>query len=296
MSTPGNAEAPGCIWVSGEFCSPEQATVSVLDVGFLLGDGVFESMRASRGRPYLLDRHVGRLLAGAAAVGFERLPEARALEETVRETLRRARLQESYLRITVTRGRGGGGLHVAGGPLTTVIAALPLSEERMREDMEVEAISIGWEMGDTCGPSPTSVKSTSLQRAVLARRAVLEAGGGEGLCVSSDGRVLEGLTSNVFALLDGVLITPRVGECLPGITRGRVLELGDCAGMATCARAIDVDELARAEGIFLTNAVQGLRTVTRVNGERVGGPRGASVFASLCAMYEQDRNSAADAA
>ncbi|HEY3865933.1 MAG TPA: aminotransferase class IV [Solirubrobacteraceae bacterium] len=276
---------PGCICVNGRFSAPGEAVVSALDTGFLLGDGLFESLHASGGIPYLLDRHLHRLLAAAATVELTGLPPAAVLEQQVLETLTRAALADAYVRITVTRGLGGPGLLAGAGPPTVVVAVLPFSSRaRANEPIAVALLERDVEA------RAVAAKSTSWQQAVLDRRLVARREADEGIYVAADGRVLEGVSSNVFALVGERLLTPPMRDCLPGITRGRLLELAPHVGIAASETRIELDELLGAEEVFVTNAVQGLRAVETIAGTEIGGRGGDSgVFAALRRSYEEDR-------
>lgn len=271
------ASEPGCICVDGAMFAPAMATVSALDAGLLLGDGLFESLRATDGRPYLLDRHLGRLCAAAEAMGFPEMPTPAALADLVEATLLRASLTDAYVRITVTRGRSVAALAPPTGPATVVIAALP-APPRREDAIDVALIRAPAELR-------ASAKSTSRQTSVLARRSAGDVA--EAIYVSARGNVLEGVSSNVFALRGGVLTTPAVEDCLPGITRGRVLELAREAGLRIAEQSMTVRQLLSAEEAFVTNAVQGLRAIGSIDGRSmtVGGP----VFARLLGAYEADR-------
>ncbi len=276
--------APGCICVDGRFSAPGDAVVSALDTGFLLGDGLFESLRARDGVPYLLDRHLVRLYSAAATIELSGLPPAAALERQVLETLDRAALADAYVRITVTRGLGGAGLLALAGPPTIVVAALPApSRVRANEGIAVALL-------ERRAEERAAAKSTSWQKAVLDRRLVARREAEEGIYVAADGRVLEGVSSNVFAVVGERLLTPSVRDCLPGITRARLLELAPHVGVAAAETRIELEQLLGAEEVFVTNAVQGLRSVDTIADTAIGGRGGdARVFAALCSCYEEDR-------
>lgn len=277
----------GCISVDGRLHDPHEATVSALDAGFLLGDGLFESLRARDGALYLLDRHLARLLAAAEEMEFERMPSAEELEDQARMTLARAALADAYVRVTVTRGSGATALAAPASAPTVVIAVLP-APARVTGGIEVTLLGPPSERG-------AKAKSTSRQQAVLARRRVDKRGSGEGLYVSEEGHVLEGVSSNVFVVNDGILLTPPVEHCLPGITRGRVLELAREAGISTAEAPLEPSGLMRAKEVFVTNAVQGLRRVATIDGTGVGVANPDGVFATLLMLYEADRQAVAGA-
>jgi branched-chain amino acid aminotransferase len=277
----------GCVCVDGRFSAPDEAVVSALDAGFLLGDGIFESLRALRGAPYLLDRHLLRLYSAAEALEFVEMPAMQVLEELVRETLHRSALADAYVRITVTRGVGGIGLAAPAGAPTVVVAALAISA-RAPADRDIEVALLERDRQER-----VAAKSTSWQHAVLDRRRAERLGAEEGIYVIDDARVLEGVSSNVFAVEGERLLTPAVRECFPGITRGRILELAPGAGLEVRETAIEPARLMRAEEVFVTNAVQGLRRVRAISGAAVGGRTASASFDALRGLYEADRAAAA---
>lgn len=273
-------EAGGCVCVDGRLLAPGSARVSALDAGLLVGDGLFESLRATDGVPYLLERHVERLLAAALELRFAGLPSAAELSAQVGRTVERARLRDAYVRVTITRGNSVQALAAPTGPATVVIAALP-APSRSGEPLRVRLL----------GPPPAEgarAKTTSRQQAVVARMSLERDGDDEGLYVSADGSLLEGISSNLFACVDGRLLTPPVERCLPGITRGRVLELARRAGVTALERPLAVQELLDADAAFLTNAVQGVRAIGAVDGSAVGSGED-ELFAMLSELYESDR-------
>ncbi len=273
----------GCVNVNGRLFEPHKATVSALDAGFLLGDGLFESLRASDGVPYLLDRHLARLLSAAAEMEFESMPARETLAEEVHRTLERSALADAYVRVTVTRGSGATALAPPSGPPTVVIAALP-APARAGADGGIEATLL-----PPPGERGAKTKSTSRQQVVLARRRVDRRGAGEGVYVSESGHVLEGVSSNVFVVRHGRLLTPPAEQCLPGITRARLLELARDAGLTAIETPVVLGALMDAEEAFVTNAVQGPRPVRAIDGAAVGTPSFDGVFAKLLALYDADR-------
>lgn len=275
----------GCVCVDGRFYEPARACVSALDAGFLLGDGLFESLLAVDGVPYLLDRHLLRLYGAAAALEFANMPPLEVVSEQVHCTLRKSALADSYLRITVTRGSGGVGLGPPMSAPTVVIAALPAPAE---DGDTIDAVLIGRRL-----PRATA-KSTSWQHAVLDRRLVGRRGADEGIYVSGAGRVLESVTGNVFVVKDEQLLTPLVSECLPGITRARILELARDAHIAAREDAIDVSQLFDADAVFLTNAVRGLRQVRAVEGVPIGTHESSGLFELLHDLHDRDRRASVE--
>jgi branched-subunit amino acid aminotransferase/4-amino-4-deoxychorismate lyase len=289
----------GCICVNGRLYPPERASVSALDTGFLLGDGLFESLRATGGVPYLLERHLRRLCAAATELEFAGMPSLEALAAQVLRTVRRAALPDAYVRVTVTRGIGSPGLASPTGPPTVVIAVLPAPPlAPPSRGLATELLRRGRPRGLRpwlASPSRrAAAKSTSWQPAVLDRRRVEAHGADEGLYVSRSDRVLEGVSSNVFAVAGGRLLTPPASACLPGITRARVLELARAQGVPVLEAPLPLDALMQAEEVFVTNAVHGLRAVASVAGTAVGQRSSGGLFQMLHRLYELDRAGAGE--
>src|SRR5207247_10913749 len=92
------------VWLNGRLVRGAEASVSVFDRGFLLGDGLFETMRARGGRIFRLDRHLARLQQGAARLRFSLPATAPKLERAIEETLGANALEEAAVRLTVCRG------------------------------------------------------------------------------------------------------------------------------------------------------------------------------------------------
>ena len=101
------------IYVNGKFCRKSEAVISVFDHGLLYGDGIFETLRSYRGQILFLSRHLERLLSSAAAISLkiDRTPEQ--IAQILYQTLEQNRLQDAYIRISVTRGKGEIGLDPA---------------------------------------------------------------------------------------------------------------------------------------------------------------------------------------
>src|SRR5438067_2725879 len=97
---------PPLIWIDGQYCDKANAKISVFDHGLLYGDGVFEGIRVYNRRIFRLDRHLERLYASARALALEIPLTCDAMAEAVRETVRRNRREDGYIRLVVTRGAG----------------------------------------------------------------------------------------------------------------------------------------------------------------------------------------------
>lgn len=267
------------ISIDGVIVPEERATVSVLDRGFLYGDGLFEILRTWNRIPVDLDVHLDRLCASAIALHMaaDRIAIARAVADVIA-----AGEGDQRLRIVVTRGQGGVTARFAdirGG--RTIVIAEPLAPQD--EVPQISAAVVDYPLAQRTGHAH---KTLAYLDHLIAKELAAEAGADEALRCAPDGSILEGATSNIFILTNGFVITPPVTGILPGITRGHVL---GCCGelhLAVQERAIARTELAAADEIFITSAVRGIVAVTRLDGRSHGNGVGV-VTKELARAYAE---------
>ncbi len=249
----------------------DSARVPIFDRGFQYGDALIETLRIDRGRPVALASHLERLRRSAAALAIP-LPEY-DWPRDLNRVLARNELSaaESWARITLTRGVASRGLPPPIAPEPTVIVAVGALDPaiaRMRRH-GIAAITLDFGRGSALAEHKHPFYLPSIegrQRAAAARA-------DDGLFVGGHGGVEGGTTSNLFARFGDVLVTPRGGGVLPGITRARVLEAAQRRGWRVAERRLRRGELAAADEIFLTNALFELVPVVRLDGGKVGTGR-----------------------
>lgn len=275
------------VYLNDKFVPQEEAVVSVFDHGFLYGDGVYETLRAYRGRVFQLAEHLARLERSASRIQLHLPVSLERLTDLVRESLSRNQLQEAYLRITVSRGAGEIGLDPAlcKSP-TLVILAKPF--QPYPESLYADGVSVIVAKTRRNLPEalPPQVKSLNFLNNILAKMEAKAAGAHEALMLNHQGELTEGTTSNLFVVQRGRVRTPAV-ECgiLNGITRGLVLQLASELGIPSEETRLTVDDLLRADECFLTNTTQEVLPVTRVNGTMIGNGRPGEITRRLHASF-----------
>lgn len=276
------------LFVKGLFVNgrpaPEQGPhISALDRGFTLGDGVFETMRAAGRRGYRWEAHLARLRAGTRLLD---LPlDGLDLSALLAHALARAALPQAVVRLTVSRGVDPGrGVAVPPSLHPTVVArVLPLG---LPPAEPVRAIVATTRRNER---SPLSrVKSLSYAGSVLARLEAQRRGVDDALLRNTRGALAGATTSNLFAVLDGTLVTPPVrAGALPGTARAFVL----AAALDLCMPAREADlrprDLLAAEEAFLTNAVLGVRPLVAMDGQALGDGRPGPRTAALRAAWDE---------
>ena len=269
------------VYLNGEFLPAEDAWISPDDRGFLFADGIYEVTPAYRGRLFRLERHLERMAAGLKALRME--VDLDGMEAVHRRLLAENGLEDeevATIYLQVTRGAAPR-THAFPPPDTTpTIYAFAGSYERpARERWEegFEAVTVPdrrW--------SRVDVKSIALLPNVLALQAAVDAGAADAILVR-DGVALEGAHNNLCFVFDGTIAThPTSHEILHGVTREYILELARELGHPVQERAVQVEEIARADEIFFTGTTTEVRPCVQVDGRVVGdgsvGPVSRSLY------------------
>lgn len=258
------------VWIDGEVCPAEEATIGVFDRAVLFGESVYEGVRICGGRAPMLDRHRRRLANGLAAIGLDpRLADR--LDVAVADLLHAEPVAEGLLYLQVTGGGVPGVRRHArgaddGGP-SRVFAFVTPCAPVPEAPTAVEAVRRDDRRWRGCG-----IKTTNLLANVLALTEADEAGAEEAILIA-DGRVAEGAYTSVFAVLDGVPhTTPIDGDppILPGVTREVLLERLAAAGCPVREEAVRASDLDDASEILITSSRRLVASVTTLDGVPVG--------------------------
>ncbi len=261
--------------IDGVVYAPSDAKISVYDRGFLYGDSVFETLRTYGGRAFAVDEHLDRLERSLAALAIA-LPASRAvLTAELMDALLRADNTESYARLMVTRGQGALGLDPAlAHAATRVLLVEPLTMPPLASYLR--GIRVRCIRTVRASDAAHSAKLANYLASALALRDARQAGADEALVVDRAGLVIEGTTSNVFAVVGDRLVTPAVeAGILDGITRHHVIATARELGMDVELASLAPAALAESREVFITSTLREILPVSEVDGHRVGaGARG----------------------
>jgi len=254
------------VFLNGNFLPEASAVVPLNDRGFLLGDGIFETVRVANGRPFRLAQHLERMTRGAEFLKIKPMFTPRELQKFAGELIEKNSLPEAILRVTLTRGPGSRGYSPknCGAPTVAMtLNSLPAvnAEEPVQWSMVTSAFRI------PASDALASFKTTSKLLNVLARAEAEEKGADEALLLNTNGEVAETAGGNIFWVYQDKICTVPTGRgVLPGITRAVVLEICQSLGLETNKRVIKPDQLRNAEGIFVTQSALGLVPVVALDG------------------------------
>ncbi len=266
--------ADGVAFVGGRFVPAAEASVPVLDWGFLRSDATYDVVHVWRGRFFRLDDHVARFERSLARLRMRIPHDGTAVREILHECVRRAGLRDAYVEMLCTRGVPPAGSRDPRQCENRFLAfAIPfvwIADPAKQETGLHLAIS-GTERIAPEAVDPT-VKNYHWLDLTTGLLDALEGGADTAVLVDRDGHVVEGPGFNVFAVRGGQVATPERGM-LEGITRRTVLELAETLGIPARARRVAAAEVRSADEVFVTSTAGGVMPVTRVDGAPVGDGR-----------------------
>ena len=267
------------VFLNGEFVPAERATVSVLDRGFLYGDGLFETMRVHRGQPFCWEAHLERFERGAAFLKIPLLFTREQLLAAAVKLIELNQLQEAVLRLMLSRGPGARGYSPRGANAPTTVMTLhplplpPASVRLLTSTLRVAA-------GDPFAP----YKIANRLLHIMARAEAEERGADEALLLNTNGHVAETASGNVFWTERGLVCTPHDDAgALHGITRGVVRELCGELGLPIESREATASQLQKADGVFVTGSVSGIVPVASLDGVLISS---SPLVGKLQAVYQ----------
>ena len=276
------------VFINGNFIEEEEATISVFDRGFLYGDGVFETLRIYNGKPFLFDRHIGRLSHGLGSLFIgDKYSFSEYLDHT-RELIERNNVTEGVLRIQATRGPGKRGYSTTGNYDPTVLISLHVAPNVDLNNVLPVKLATSTQILSDHDPFST-LKTTNKLANIIALREAENVGMDDALLTNHNGNITEASGSNVFWTKDNTLFTPPVSSgCLSGITRGMILELAIALKLPTSQQDITPTELGNAESVFLTNSVREIQPVIQIDDKLIAiSPLVARLHAAYREAVEQ---------
>jgi D-alanine transaminase len=290
------ATAESLCYLNGEYTRVADAKVSVLDRGFLFGDGVYEAMPVYDRRIFRFDEHMARLDRSLAKLRIDNPHTSGQWLERMRRLIAALHEQtgaaDQFLYLQVTRGVAPRD-HVMPKDIAPTVFIMtsplrpPTAEQRHAGVACVSARDFRWERGD--------IKCTSLLGNVLARQISADAGAAETI-LFRDGFLTEAASSNVWIAKDGALIGPPKSEhVLEGIRVDLLRELCEDEGIGYSLRPIPESEVATADELLLSSSTKEVLAVTKLDGDPVGhgALRGkpGPVYARLYEAYQRAKRS-----
>ncbi|MFN3467020.1 MAG: aminodeoxychorismate lyase [Candidatus Brocadiales bacterium] len=278
--------APLYVFFNGDTVLEEEALVSVRDRGFLYGDGIFETVRAYNGRPFLIEDHLQRLASSAQVLEIPLHYSLEELQIAAEKLLRLNKLsgspplrsaqgdgqQDALIRVTLSRGESQHyGLQPPEEAQPTLIIQThpfhPHPEETYKQGIKL--IISAYRRSTTCPLARH--KTANFLTGIMARQEATRRGIQDALFLNTEGQVCEATVSNIFMVEFGVVITPSLqANILPGITRKKVLEICRREGIGTSEELFGMERLFNADEVFLTNSLMEIMPVSHIEDRGIG--------------------------
>lgn len=278
-------------YLNGEFVKLNAAKVSVLDRGFLFGDGVYEVIPAYGGHLFRFEHHMQRLERSLRQIGMDNPFDLKDWSDILESLIDRNTGDDQSLYLQITRGVAPRDhAYPADTSPTIFCMSSPLKGLSQKwKDHGAAAITLPDQRWPRC-----DIKSTSLLPNVLLRQQAVAAGCDEAILIR-DGYVTEGAASNIFMVSDGVVITPsKTHRLLFGVTRDLVIELLHANNMAVEERDIPQHELAQADEIWLTSSTREILPVVEVDGVTVSSGKPGPHWQVIFDIYQTHKNALRD--
>lgn len=248
------------VWVNGS----DGGKVDPADRGIAYGDGLFESLLVRGGKAILLDEHLDRLEAGAAALGLdlEMSLLAREVEYFIAQCP-----ASCVAKITITRGVTGRSYlpDPKAVPTRIMSAYAPPEWPSAHADSGIDAVVCSFKL--SIQPVLAGLKHLNRLEQVLLRRELAERHGAEGLVCDFHGRVVEGVFSNIFMVRNGYLATPLINQAgVRGVMRDSIIRQSQAEGIAVVEGSFSVEDFCTADEVFFCNSVYGVWPVRSLLG------------------------------
>jgi D-alanine transaminase len=268
------------VYLNGEYLPLAQAKISVLDRGFLFGDGVYEVMPWYQGHFLGFTAHIDRLNQSLAGIRLAVPYTQEQWHEILLPLMDNSRNQYIYLQ--VTRGVAPKRDHLFPNPtVPTVFAMCNDIPPFLEREQGIKGLTIEDNRWARC-----NIKATALLANLLLKQQAADEDCGEAILVK-DGFVTEGSASNVFAVIDGVLMTaPKSPAILAGITCDIMLELAEKNNIPFSEQAIPVAALKTASEIWVASSTREIVPIVELDGEKVADGKAGSVWQKMNALYQ----------
>ncbi len=259
------------ILLNGNIVSSPNGPLDHLNRAFKFGDGIFETFLCTGSEPQLFEGHYRRLFSAAVLLKFNTIafPSLESLKKQIALLIAKNKFA-AYSRIRITMFRSPGGLYTPDDNTPQyIIEQEALASEPLELNSKGLLTGLYLDMQKQISPL-SQYKTCSSLFFVMAGLMKKENNWGDILIINQEGRIIEGLSSNLFWIKDGIIYTPMISTgCVDGIMRRHVIDLSRNMGLkVTETRGATATELFEADELFLTNSTQGIRWIVGLNDQR----------------------------
>ena len=268
-------------YLNGVWQPVEDARISVRDRGFLFGDGIYEVIPVYNRQAFTLARHLKRLATSLEEIKLENPLSTDAWDSLIAEAIEKSGETTASLYLQITRGADVKRIHIYPEKVVPTIFVMVSPLPATRDIYPYEVITL-----DDYRWSKGFIKTVSLIAACMLKNEAISRGANDAILLKG-GMVTEATSSNVFMVLDGVIVTPPKSQhLLFGITRDVVIELARGHKMPLQERDFTLVELMRASEIFVTSSTHEAWPVGKLNGTMVGNGEGGIVWQEIDRLFQ----------
>jgi branched-chain amino acid aminotransferase len=287
-----NPFAAGAAFCEGMFVPIEEARIPLLDWGFLRSDAVQDTVSVFHGAFFRLEDHLDRFARNVERLRLRNPYDRDTVRAILVEAVRRTRLQEAYVQMLMTRGRapiGSRDVRLAQNKfwmfcIPYVWIARP---DQKKVGLSMHVSNIQRVPKETVDPRIKHYHWLDFQMALMEG---YDRGADTCAVVDKDGNISEGPGFNIFAVKDGIVVTPPEDVCLDGMTRDTVFKLAAETNLEIRKAPLHPDALRRADEVFISTTGGGVIGITKVDGRPVGSGQPGPVTSRLDDLYWSKRN------
>ena len=279
------SSVPNIVYLNGQYLPVEEATISVMDRGFLFGDGVYEVVPVFGKNLLRLDEHLNRLKKSLNRISCINPLSDDGWIDIFSELLEKNKGEDRAIYLQISRGKYSKRDLAANVNVSPTVFAMVL--QVTPPDIEVMSAGISVITVEDFRWNACDIKSTSLVANVMLKQQAADANVEDAILIKN-GIVTEGTASNVFIVKDGVVVTPPTSrQLLPGITRDLVIEIAKNNTIMVEQREIREAELYDADEIWMTSSTREIAPVINLNGEVVSSGVAGSMWKNMMDLYQQ---------
>ena len=271
------------VYLNGEYLPLNEAKVSVLDRGFIFGDGVYEVIPSYGRKALRFEHHMQRLQNSLDAVRIENPLSNSQWKTIIDKLISDTDSQDQYIYLHITRGVASRDHRFPEEvkPTIFVMSSIlnPVDPELLKTGVTAVTLDdIRWQY--------CNIKAIALLPNILLRQQAVDKGAAEAILIR-DGNITEGAASNTFIVIDGVIKTPpKDQKLLPGITRDLIVELAKTHAMPIEETTISEEEFLAADEIWLTSSTKEILPVTKINDQQVGDGKPGAIWRDMFQKYQ----------
>ena len=258
------------VWIDGTLYRREDAKISVFDSLSQGGDAVWEGLRVYDGRIFSLDEHLNRLMESAKSLAFEKIPSIAFIKDAIFTTLKANKMyDETHIRLTLTRGKKiTSGMNPQLNQFGCTLIILAEWKPAIYSGKKLKLVTSNIRRNSPlCLDS--KIHHNNLLNNILAKIEANHAKADDALMLDLNGFVAETNATNIFMIKNGAVFTPFADACLPGITRGLIINICKENKIPIFEKNISVTEFYNADQVFTTGTMGELAQVIEIDNRQI---------------------------